>query len=83
VKRNPPLLAFWAGWMLCMCWIDHFYIVMPSVLPEAVPFPLLELMLLVGMGGIYVSQFAKNASAASLLAEGDPKLGRSLAFENV
>lgn len=82
VKRNPTALGFWAAWMLVMHWVDIEYIVMPSLSPEGVPFHLLDVSCLLGLGALYVFGLTRRAAAPSLLPERDPRLAGSLAFEN-
>ena len=46
-------------------------------------FPLLEALLLIGFAGIYLAMFAARLRNVSLVPERDPRLGESLAFENM
>ena len=83
VKRNTKTLAFWAGWMLVMQYIDLFWVVMPSFDNAHVPVPIIELLCLVGIGGVFVAGAVRIAARHSLVAVGDPRLPESLAFRNI
>ena len=88
-KRRPGWLAVAAAWMLFMVWYDLFWLITPVFWPEnpgfnGLPmFPVLEILLLIGFAGIYVAMFAARMRNVSLVAERDPRLGESLAFENM
>lgn len=82
VKRSRPALLGWAAALLVMHWVDLYYIVMPSLSGEGVPFHLMDLTVPVGLGGLYLWGLTRTASRASLVPERDPRLQRSLAFQN-
>ena len=94
IKRNKKLLAIGAVWILFIHWMDLFLFIMPqmgyqSELTDAtVPFindgtQIGVLMLFfLGIGGLFVAAIAYNFRNCSLVAEKDPRLGESLAFEN-
>ena len=82
IKRRPVALAGVAAWILVMHWVDLYWLVMPEGSPAS-PFPhLLDLAILVGLGGVWVAAAAFVAKEHSLLPERDPRLAESLAFEN-
>lgn len=81
-KRNPRLLALAAVWQLAMGWVDVFYLVGPEAevghgLPRVV-----DLALLIGLGGLTVAYAVRMMMRRSLIAERDPRLDESLLFEN-
>ena len=81
-KRNPRLLALAAVWQLAMGWVDIFCLVGPEAeaghaLPRVV-----DLALLIGLGGLAVAFAVWMMSRRSLIAERDPRLEESLLFEN-
>lgn len=82
-KKTPGSLAFWAIWMLVMHWCDHYWLVMPGKHPGSIPFHLLDLTTFVGIGGLWVALFFHRLRDTSLVPARDPRLGDSLAFENV
>jgi hypothetical protein len=82
VKRRPRLLAFWAVWTLVFHWLDMYWLVMPGFSPDRVPFGVLDVSLLAGLGCLYLAGLAALAGQHSLIPLGDPRLPESLAFEN-
>lgn len=89
IKRSRKLLAFWAVWLLVMHWVDHWWVVMPNYLytsAKSIPgplFPSVELLCLIGVGGIAVGGAVLRATGQGLIAAGDPRLGDSLGHENM
>lgn len=81
VKRNKGVLAFASGWILLTHWFDMYYCVMPQVRATAAP-KVYDFAILVGMGGLYLVGMIFWMRRASLVAEKDPRLVESLAFEN-
>jgi hypothetical protein len=82
VKRKKLLLGFWALWLLAMHWIDLYWLVMPNLGGEKLPFDIIDICLLVGMFGIYAASAARVAGNNSLVPPADPRLKESLSFEN-
>ncbi|MFI5143405.1 MAG: quinol:cytochrome C oxidoreductase [Thermoanaerobaculales bacterium] len=81
-KRRPAVLAVVAMWILAMHWVDLYWLVMPEGSPAS-PLPhLLDLTILVGLGGVWLAAVAFAMRERSLLPERDPRLAESLAFEN-
>jgi hypothetical protein len=81
-KRSKLVLGFWAAWLLLMHWIDLWWLVMPSYEPHRLPFGLLDVACLCGIGGIYIAGLVRLAGQRPLIPLGDPRLDESLAFEN-
>lgn len=80
-KRRRGLLAGAAVWMLLMHWLDVYYLIKPDG-QGAVPFHLADaacLLLVVGLG---VAVVGWQLGRQSLLAERDPRLPESVAFQN-
>jgi hypothetical protein len=82
IKRNRITLAFWSVWMLVMVWIDMFWLIKPALGTTDLPIGLLDLLCLVGIGSIFIASTAYNARNRNLVPIKDPRLARSLAFEN-
>ncbi len=82
VKRQKLLLGFWALWLLAMHWIDLYWIVMPNLGKDKLPFDIMDICLLVGMLGIYIASAVRVAGDNSLVPLADPRLKESLNFEN-
>jgi len=94
-KRSRLILGFWAVWMLAAHWLDCYWLVfpqytsrgvfVPQLTPDAgpaIPWPGLELLCLVGLGGLYVASAVSLARGCALVPVRDPRLAESLAFEN-
>ncbi len=83
VKRRKWSLAFWAVWLLALHWIDLYWIIMPGVSPQVLPLGAIDGCLFLGLGGIYLGGLLHVAGRHALLPLADPRLGESLAFENI
>jgi hypothetical protein len=81
-KRNPAALTFWAVWMLTFCWLDVFWLIMPQFDDGAYHLGLIDLAVLVGIGGIFVAFVVRRAAHDSVRVMRDPRLPDSLAFQN-
>jgi hypothetical protein len=82
VKRNPPLLALWAVYMLAVHAFDLYWIVMPTYSPSAVVLHPIDILCLLGMGGLFLFGALAVAGNVKLLAVRDPRLQASLHFVN-
>ena len=82
VKRNRRALGFWAIWLLVMHWVDLWWLVMPQLSLD-VKFPFVEFAAVVGLAGLFLAGVVRKTSVHRLVASGDPRLGESLAFENM
>ena len=83
VKRRKVLLGFWCVWLLVFHWIDMVYLVMPSFTSERFPVGLIDVCLLVGLGGLYVAGVLRAVRGVALVPAKDPRLHEALAFENL
>jgi hypothetical protein len=98
VKRNRTLLAFWAGWMLVFHYLDLMWLVMPEYGGHgshgaadhaaehhgpAAGTVLIMLACFLGVGGVFFAAFVRMLARHKLRPVKDPRLGESLAFENV
>ena len=83
VKRNPQQLPMWAAYLLVMCWIDLYWLIMPEVSPGTPALSLLDLTSLLGIAGFAGFGAIKLAGGYSLLAKRDPRLPESLHFHNI
>ena len=82
VRRNKKYMAFWAGWMMVMHWVDMVYIIMPQVRGDSGGFPLLELMTTAGALGVFVWAWMSGAAGKWLLPVQDPRLPIALTYHN-
>lgn len=83
-KRQKWPLAFWCVWLMVFHWIDMYWLVMPSLAPgEAPPLSLIDPLLLAGLGCLYLASAVRTTGDRALVPLSDPRLGESLAFENI
>jgi hypothetical protein len=82
IKRNKKTLAIGAVWMLLMVYVDMYWLVMPAV-DEHPSFGFMDLCCLVGLVSALVAAIARRAQGVNLIPTKDPRLARSLAFENL
>ena len=80
IKRRLPLLAVGATCMVLMHVVEVYWVVMPNFGPLAPNF--FDLGSLVGILGVYFAAVLYGMRDYSLVAVGDPRLGRALEFEN-
>lgn len=84
VKRCRPLLLCWAVWLLFMHWVDMVWVVMPSLTQgKYLTIGLAEVGLTVMMVSIYLCGVLFVLSKNSLVPIKDPRIGESLAFQNM
>lgn len=81
-KRRKWLLAFWAVWLLVFHWLDLYWLVMPSLDAPGLPFGLIDVCLILGLGSLYLAGVLVVAGQRSLIPVRDPRLPEALAFEN-
>jgi len=83
VRRNKNFLLFASIYLLIMHWVDHWWIVAPSLTRgEEMYFPLVEILIAVGMAGFYMSAFCFFAGDKPLVPVKDPWLVEALNYEN-
>lgn len=82
IKRRPVLLAATGAYLALMCWIDIYWLVIPEFSPAVARFGLLDVLCFLGMGGIFSAGIILRLRRHSVIAEKDPRLEESLAFEN-
>jgi hypothetical protein len=83
VKRSRKALAFWCIWQLVMIYLDMYWLVMPTLGFDEVPFQLIDLTCWIGVLSLFIAGVAYRAKGLDLLAKNDPRLPKSLAFENI
>lgn len=82
VKRNRPALVFWAGWVLAFHWVDCYWMVMPEMgsVPKA---GLPEALCFIGLAALFFGEWLRRLSGVAIRPVHDPRVGESVAFENV
>lgn len=85
VKRNHATIGFAAGWLLAVHLVEMYYWIMPYYRPnEAVQWSgmWLELGCVMATVGCFLTVVFRRMRKHSLIAVGDPRLGRALNFVN-
>lgn len=82
VKRNRLALGFWSVWILVVHWLDMFWLVKPHMHTEHLPLSLMDVTCTVGVLGLFIAAAAFSSQKVNLVPIKDPRLDKSLAFEN-
>jgi hypothetical protein len=83
IKRRRPTLAFWCCWQLVMIYLDMYWLVMPTLGLKHPSFSLVDLLCAVGVMAVFIAGAALRAKNLNLMPTGDPRLPKSLAFQNI
>jgi hypothetical protein len=83
IKRRRSTLAFWCCWQLVMIYLDMYWLVMPTSGAHSPPFALIDLCCMVGVMGVFIAGIAMRAKNLNLMPMNDPRLPKSLAFQNL
>jgi hypothetical protein len=79
VKRDWRRLRVVATWLLLMRIVDYYWHVAPELQTEGLSLGLLDVAVPIALGGIFLSLYASNLRAHSLLPVNDPGLPKALA----
>ncbi len=82
IKRRPPLLVVTGGFVAAMCWVDMYWLVIPEFSPGVARFGWLDILCFLGMNGVWSAALVWRLGRHSAIAEKDPRLEESLAFES-
>ncbi len=83
VRRSKQFLMFAAVYLLIMHWVDHWWIVAPSLTNgESLQFPIVEILIAIGMAGLFMSSFCYWAGDKPLIPVKDPWTREALNYEN-
>jgi hypothetical protein len=74
VKRKRAALVTVALWSIVVRLLDLFWILVPTYGREGSPLALLDLALLVGLGGVWLALFARSLASRPILPLHDPRL---------
>ena len=80
VKRTASVVSKIAVWMIFMRLVDLYWMTRPEFTPRAVP-TWLDIVVPVGLIGLWLGFFAMNLKQRPLLPVGDPNLSEVLAAE--
>lgn len=87
MKRNPVTLGLAAAWLLVMHYIDTMWAVKPSVLHafdiQGVNFGVLDVLAMLGVGGVFLAVIGYRMSKNALVAFRDPRLPESMKYSNM
>jgi hypothetical protein len=82
VKRRLPALRLGAVWLLVMHVVEIYWLVMPNYNHGESTVSWIDFACLAGVVGVYLAVVFRNMTRYPLIPVGDPRLARSLAFEN-
>lgn len=83
MKRHTGRLAFWAIYLLLVTWYDMYWLVAPNLHSEGVAINAADILAWAGMASVVIGAVVLEAKKVTLVATGDPRLPRALAFENI
>ena len=78
VKRSIPLHTFMALWLVFMHYLDMYWIIMPNATPNGVSFSVMDIIIFLAMGFIYVSLFLYRMNKHAIYPINDPRLNESI-----
>ena len=86
IKRNPKTLMFWSIWVIVAQLIDMTWLVQPAWAhhhgTDQIHFDLSDILLILGIGGVWVAVFTWGLVNKALVPLKDPRLAESVHFEN-
>lgn len=82
IKYRAGTLAGIAIWILAMCYLDVYWLVLPALHPDGATPHWLDLAALLGVGGTVATVAAWRQYGKSLLAEGHPRLSQALRYRS-
>ena len=74
VKRKRLVLALVALWAIAVRMLDVYWIIIPSFARDMPEFRWLDIILLLGMGGLWVGYFLHRLASRPILTSNDPRL---------
>ncbi len=74
VKQKGRALVWVAGWMILMRIVDIYWIVVPTFERTGSVFRLLDVALILALGGIWLSFFFRRLKTTSILPAHDPRI---------
>lgn len=81
-KRKLGVLKFGAIWLLAMHAVEMYWFVLPYYGNGEAGFHWLDIACFLGVGGVYLAIVLQRMTRHPLIPIGDPRLSRSLTFEN-
>ncbi len=77
-KRSALALVIFTGWMLLMHWVDMYWLVLPNLHPHGVHFSWIDVVTMLGIGGLVLWLFMWQLGKHSLVPIHDPNLDHSI-----
>lgn len=81
-KRHLTINLLVSVWLLFMHAVDMYWIVLPVVDVQTFALHISDVVIFLGMGGVFVGYFLKNFGSHSIVAHQDPYYEESVRFEN-
>ena len=78
VKRKGRALVWVAGWMILMRIVDIYWILVPTFQRPGNAFRLLDVALILALGGVWLSFFFRRLKTTSILPAHDPRIESEL-----
>jgi len=82
IKRHAPFMIGMTLWLMIMHWFDLYYLIFPTLYPEGFRIGWIEIVPLVGLGGVLAGLFWRYYTAQPLVPLRDPFLEKSLHHMN-
>lgn len=79
VKRKRRALAVVAVWAILVQLLNYFWFLLPAFGREGFALTLVDVLMLVGMGGVWLAAFARALATRNVLPANDPRLVRVVA----
>ena len=79
VKRTRRALATVAVWALIVQLLNYFWFIVPGFGRQGFQLTVLDVLMLVGLGGIWVAVYARALTARNVLPANDPRLVKVVA----
>jgi len=83
IKRQPLLVGLGATWMLIIHYVDIHWLIRPNWVNELNSFGIIDVLTLVGIGGLFFGVAGLLLKRKSLVPQKDPRLTESMSFENM
>jgi hypothetical protein len=82
-KRNLAMMTTMALWLLFMHWVDHYWLVMPTLHQEGAALSWIDVATMLAISGLCVWFIWRRLSANAIVPVSDPRLAESMEFTNV
>ncbi len=81
-KRSNLILSAMAIWLLLMHWLDMYWLAVPTLHPHGIQLSWIDLVTMLGIGGLFIGLFFYRLRKHAILPIGDPKLNDSIHMVN-